>query len=103
MHHRLAHPRSGSIVHLRVGDTLELVLRQPPLQQGWRVTLRPYGVDLLEDSDEAADRRGRRPHLRRLMFRAMVGAGGILRLEEHRDRAGDVSVEPVDLLLTVSP
>jgi len=94
MHFTLEQPRSGEIVFLSRGDTLELFLRQRGAAHRWLVAMAPYGMDLLEDA----------PHggaTRRLMFRAMTGAGGILRLERggaDQDTAG----ERVDLLVTVA-
>lgn len=97
VHHRLSDPPSGSIVFLRLGDTLELHLPQKAARHPWRVTLQPYGVDLLEDAPRLGT--GGRGSARRLMFRAMVGAGGILRLEETSHPRGG----QVDLLVTVAP
>lgn len=96
MHHRISRPRNGSIVHLRVGDTLEVHLPQRASRHPWQVTMRPYGVDVVEDAQRSGTRG--RDSSRRLMFRAMLGAGGILRLEESSHPHGD----QVDLLLTVT-
>lgn len=107
MHHTLSHPRTGSIVALRVGDTLELHLSQRAATRPWQVTMRPYGMDLLEDSQRTGT--SGRDATRRLMFRAMLGAGGILRLEEQgRTTAraaapGGVPAGHLDLLVTVAP
>lgn len=107
MHHTLSDPRTGSIVALHIGDTLELHLRQRAAGRVWQVTLRPYGMDLLEDSQRVGT--SGRDATRRLMFRAMLGAGGILRLEE-ADRTtaraaapGGAPGEHLDLLVTVAP
>lgn len=97
VHHRISRPRTGSIVHLRIGDTLEVQLPQRAARHPWQVTLRPYGVDLLEDAPRSGT--SGRDTTRRLMFRAMLGAGGILRLSESSHPNGDA----VDLLLTVAP
>ena len=83
-HHILDQPATGSLVHLEVGDTLELRLSSV----AWGLTMLPYGVVPLEDSSR----------LRSLVFQAVHGAGGILRL--HRDATPDKG-EVLDVLLTV--
>ena len=97
MHVTVDHPRSGSVVRLARGDTLELLLRQRSARADWQLAMAPYGMDLLEDGARAGTV-GRGP-TRRLMFRAMRNGGGILRLE--RDRPFDGHPEQLDLLVAV--
>ena len=59
MHHTVDHPRSGSVVRLARGDTLELLLRQRSARADWQLAMAPYGMDLLEDGARAGDRRPR--------------------------------------------
>ena len=97
MHHTVDHPRTGSVVRLARGDTLELLLRQRSARADWQLAMAPYGMDLLEDGARAATT-GRGP-TRRLMFRAMRNGGGILRLE--RDHPYEEHPEHLDLLVAV--
>ena len=97
MHVTVDHPRSGSVVRLARGDTLELLLRQRSARADWQLAMAPYGMDLLEDAARAGTP-GRAP-TRRLMFRAMRNGGGILRLE--RDHPYEKSPEHLDLLVAV--
>jgi hypothetical protein len=96
MHHTVDQPRSGSVVRLERGDTLELLLRQRSARHDWRVSMAPFGMDLLEDTP----RRGTgADSTRRLMFRVMRDGGGILRLE--RNHPYEESAERLDLLVAV--
>jgi hypothetical protein len=97
MHFTLEQPRSGEIVFLSRGDTLELFLRQRGAPHRWLVAMAPYGMDLLEDSAGPTGSGA----TRRLMFRAMTGAGGILRLERG-SAEDDAAQERLDLLVTVA-
>jgi hypothetical protein len=99
MHHRVDQPRSGSVVHLALGDTLEVLLRQRTTRHRWQVAMAPYGMHLLEDAPRAGTS-GRRTE-RRLMFRAMRDGGGILRLERTLPSADEVAEEYVDLVVAV--
>ena len=98
MHHTVDHPRSGSVVRLARGDTLELLLRQRSTTCHWQVAMAPYGMDLLADGPSAGTP-GQGPS-RRLMFRAMRNGGGILRLERDR-RPYAESPEQLELLVAV--
>jgi len=97
MHHTVDQPRSGSVVRLERGDTLELLLRQRSARHDWQVAMAPFGMDLLED----APRRGTpgAASMRRLMFRVMRDGGGILRLE--RNHPYEERAERLDLLVAV--
>ena len=86
-HHVLVKPDSGSLVHLEVGDTLELRLAHVE-DATWSLTMLPYGVVPVEDQVRAT--------LRSLVFRAVHGAGGILRFDRTTTAA-----EVLDVLLTV--
>jgi hypothetical protein len=97
MHHTVAQPRSGSVVRLARGDTLELLLGQRSARHHWQVAMAPYGMDLLEDAPRAGT--SGRGTTRRMMFRAMRNGGGILRLE--RSHPYEESPEQLDLLVAV--
>ena len=93
MEHTLVQPESGSIVHLEVGDTLEVRL----VEAGgapWRTDLVPRGLALLWDSGRDPSRT---VQVRTLVFRASFGAGGLVRLDCSR-----VGASPLDLCVTVS-
>jgi len=87
MDHTIEPPTSGWVVHLEVGDTLEVRL---PFRgdQAWSVTLRPYGLLAVTDGAKPPSRGTFR-------FRAEFGVGGLLRLE----KPGRI----VDVCVTVAP
>lgn len=96
MQRTLVQPESGSIVHLEVGDTLEVRLVQGG-RPAWSPELVPQGLSLVWDS--AA---GNETHswIRTLVFRANFGVGGLLRLDRRGRTTG--SGARVDLCVTVS-
>jgi hypothetical protein len=98
MHHTLDHPDSGSLVRVSRGDTFEVLLRQRSERHGWRVAMAPYGTDLLPEQPRTRSGIGATA---RLMFRAMRGGGGILRLERSLPSADDGATEYVDLVVAV--
>lgn len=88
MEHALVQPESGSVVHLEVGDTLEVRL----LQEGggaWWTDLRPQGLAPIWDSGQNSERTAR---VRTLVFRADFGLGGLLRLVDDEGKVLDVCV-----------
>ncbi|RYP83803.1 hypothetical protein EKO23_18045 [Nocardioides guangzhouensis] len=99
MHHTVSHPRTGSLVRVERGDTFEVLLRQRSERHGWRVAMAPYGTDLLTDQPRAGT--SGVDATRRLMFRAMRGGGGILRLERTLPSADDEGAEYVDLVVAI--
>lgn len=90
MEHSIADFESGSVVHLDVGDSLEVTL---PREDGesWQLPLRPRGLVVIHASTT--------PTGHRLRFRADFGVGGLVRFE----RAGSEDAEHIDLCVTVSP
>ena len=97
MHHTVSHPHSGSLVRVERGDTFEVLLRQRSERHSWRVAMAPYGTDLLQDQPRSSGLDA----TRRLMFRAMRGGGGILRLERTLPSADDEGAEYVDLVVAI--
>lgn len=93
MEHTLVQPESGSIVHLEVGDTLEVRLVEDT-GDAWRTDLVPQGLALLWDSGRDPSRT---VQVRTLVFRASFGVGGLVRLECARP-----DTEPLDLCVTVA-
>lgn len=89
----LDRPGRDTVVHLTVGETLEIRLDEHA-GATWRLDLRPRGLTLETDGAEEAD-------LRVWRFRAEFGVGGFLRLElvGADDRA---PLEIVDVCVTVS-
>ena len=99
MHHRFDHPHSGLLVRVARGDTFEVLLGQRSERHHWRVTMAPYGTDLLHDQPRAGT--SGTDLIRRMMFRAMRDGGGILRLERSLPSADDGAAEYVDLVVAV--
>jgi hypothetical protein len=88
MEHALVQPASGSIVHLEVGDTLEVRIVEDG-GAAWRTDLRPQGLVEVWDSGQNEDRTAR---VRTLVLRADFGLGGLLRLVDDEGSALDVCI-----------
>jgi hypothetical protein len=99
--HTLVMPVSGRRVTMRPGETLEVQLRQLGGSGAtWSVAAAPSGVVLERDEHFGAGAHTSGAWSTRLLrFRAVVGAGGVIRLVLARDHLDAAAL--VDLHVTV--
>jgi hypothetical protein len=87
--HMIDELEPGHVVHLEVGDTLEVRLPRPR-DGAWSLPLRPRGLVVTHAVTTDTGHR--------LRFRAEFGVGGLVRFERHDAEA----VEQLDLCVTVA-
>ena len=94
MEHSIDDLETGHVVHLEVGDTLEVRLPRPR-DGAWTLPLRPRGLVVTQTATTDAGHR--------LRFRADFGVGGLVRFERHDPEQPDPEQpEQIDLCVTVT-